>query len=85
MFSINVSLFALLGKHCCRNKICFPGSTLFPEQIEKHFDGINMLSRVSQPRSQGFLGACEFPSFTKSHVSTMRNIVIHIAIIFKPN
>ena len=52
---------------------------LFPKQIEKHFDGINMLSRVSQPRSQGFLGACEFPSFTKSHVSAMRNIVIQIS------
>ena len=35
--SSNVSLFAHPWKHCCGNKICFPGSKNVSYQIQKHF------------------------------------------------
>ena len=34
---LKVSLFAHLRKHCCWNKICFPGSKNVSYQIQKHF------------------------------------------------
>ena len=37
MFPINVSLFAYLGKHCCGNKICFPGSKNVSQQFTNTF------------------------------------------------
>ena len=33
MFPTNVSLFAHLGKHCCWNKICFPGNKNVSQEI----------------------------------------------------
>ena len=32
--SLNISLFAHLKKHCCENKICFPGSKNVSRQIQ---------------------------------------------------
>jgi hypothetical protein len=34
--SSNVSMFAHPWKHCCGNKICFPGSKNVSYQIQKH-------------------------------------------------
>ena len=35
--SSNVSVFVHPWKHCCGNKICFPGSKNVSYQIQKHF------------------------------------------------
>ena len=37
LFPINVPLFAHLRKHCCGNKMCFPGSKNVSQEIQKHF------------------------------------------------
>ena len=34
---INVFLFAHLGKHCCGNKVCFPGSKKIPKKFRNIF------------------------------------------------
>jgi hypothetical protein len=45
--SSNVSMFAHPWKHCCGNKICFPGSKNVSYQIQKHLMFPMFLTNVS--------------------------------------
>ena len=64
-------LLAHLGKHCCGNKISFPGSKNVSQQIQKHFCCGNNVSYFAH---------------MFSNVSNTRNIVFpigHVQTMFK--